>query len=299
MGDEGAHRALRQRKDEKVSGVAPLDERKGIATNILEQIAAERRADFQALAGSIDRGDLDRRARRRRPRSLKQRLAETGPGVPAVIAEVKKASPSAGVLSSDYDPAATARGYAAAGAAAISVLTEPRHFQGRGEDLAAVRAAVDRPLLCKDFMVDPLQVPLAAAWGADLILLIAALLTDAEMRDLSARARDYGLEILCEAHTREEVERSLAVDDALIGVNSRNLKTLKTDLAVARELAAVIPADRLAVAESGIRTAAEIRDLMGLGYRGFLIGESLLRGGSPGDSLRLLLRETQGLSDDK
>lgn len=257
--------------------------------NRLEQIAAERRADFQALAGTIDRADLERRAGRRQPRSLKQRLTEAGAGVPSVIAEVKKASPSAGVLCPDYDPAETARHYAAAGAAAISVLTEPRHFLGRGEDLAAVRAAVALPLLCKDFMVDPLQVPLAAAWGADVILLIAALLTDAELRELSARARDYGLEILCEAHTREEVERSLAVDGALIGVNSRNLKTLKTDLAVARDLAARIPAERLAIAESGIRTADEIRDLMRRGYRGFLIGESLLRGGNPGKVLSCIL----------
>jgi indole-3-glycerol phosphate synthase len=261
--------------------------------NILEQIAAERRADFQAFAGRVDRVALDRRARARQPRSLVNRLKETPTGIPVVIAETKKASPSAGVLCPNYDPAANARGYEAAGAQAISVLTEPRHFLGRGEDLAVVREAVSVPLLCKDFMVDPLQVAFAAVWGADLILLIAALLNDAEMREMAGRAKDYGLEVLCEAHTPEEVDRSLALEGALIGVNSRDLKTLKTDLAVARNLAARIPADRLAVAESGIRTAAEIRDLMGRGYRGFLIGESLLGGGDPGAALRRLLQETE------
>jgi indole-3-glycerol phosphate synthase len=260
--------------------------------NKLEQIAAERRADFKMLAGSVDLAGLEQRAQSRRPRSLTDRLARAPSGVPVVIAESKKASPSAGVLCDDYDPAATARAYEAAGASALSVLTEPRHFMGRGEDLALVRAAVSVPLLCKDFMVDPLQVVFAAAWGADVILLIAALLSDAEMRGMAGRARDYGLEVLCEAHTPEEVERSLALEGVMIGVNSRDLKTLKTDLAIARNLASQIPTNRLAVAESGIRTAAEIRDLMGRGYRGFLIGESLLRSGDPGRSLHLLLQET-------
>jgi len=261
--------------------------------NILEQIAAERRADIRALMDTADRTGLDRLAHARVPRSLRERLARAGAGSPAVIAETKKASPSAGLLRADYDPAATAIEYEAAGAAAISVLTEPRHFRGRGEDVAAVRRAVKLPVLCKDFLVDPFQVMLAAAWGADLILLIAALLTDAEMKDLAARAGDYGLEILCEAHTAEEVDRCLAVEGAIIGVNSRDLKTLRTDLGVARELADRIPAGRWAVAESGIRAAAEIRDLAARGYRGFLIGESLLRGNSPGDALRRLLQEAR------
>ncbi len=260
--------------------------------NLLEQIAAERRADFKKLAGSVDLAELDRHIRARRPRSLHCRLAAAQAGIPVVIAETKKASPSAGLLCAEYDPAATARQYEEAGASAISVLTEPRHFLGRGEDLALVREAVSVPLLCKDFMVDPLQINFAAAWGADVILLIAALLTDAEMREMNDRAADFGLEVLCEAHTPEEVERSLKLEGVMIGVNSRDLKTLKTDLAVARELAGLIPAERMAVAESGIRTATEIRDLMGRGYRGFLIGESLLRGGDPGASLWRLVQET-------
>ena len=253
--------------------------------NKLEQIAAERRADFKKLAGSVNMTELDRQIWARRPRSLHCRLAAAQAGKPVVIAETKKASPSAGLLCKDYDPAATARRYEAAGASAISVLTEPRHFLGRGKDLALVREAVSLPLLCKDFMVDPLQIAYAAAWGADVILLIAALLTDSEMREMNGRAADLGLEVLCEAHTLEEVERSLKLEGVMIGVNSRDLKTLKTDLAIARNLGAQIPADRMAVAESGIRTAAEIQELMGLGYRGFLIGESLLRGGDPGQAL--------------
>lgn len=253
--------------------------------NLLEQIADERRADFKKLAGSVDLAELNRHIRARRPRSLHCRLAAARAGIPVVIAETKKASPSAGVLCADYDPAATARRYEEAGASAISVLTEPRHFLGRGEDLALVREAVSLPLLCKDFMVDPLQMTFAAAWGADVVLLIAALLTDAEMREMSDRAADFGLEVLCEAHTPEEVDRCLKLEGVMIGVNSRDLKTLKTDLAVARDLAERIPAERMTVAESGIRTAAEVRDLMGRGYRGFLIGESLLRGGDPGKAL--------------
>lgn len=255
--------------------------------NILEQIVAERRTDVERRRSSVPERELSRRAGRRTHHGMAKALS--GFAVPRIIAEVKKASPSAGLLKPDYDPAATARAFAAAGAAGISVLTEPLHFLGSDEHLVAVRNAVDLPVLRKDFVCDEYQVLEAAALGADCILLIVAVLSDRELAALYACASGLGLDVLVEAHTRDELTRALELDGAIVGVNSRNLKTLKTDLGIARELAAHIPAGRLAVAESGIRTAAEVRELMGLGYRGFLVGESLARSADAGDAVRALL----------
>jgi indole-3-glycerol phosphate synthase len=202
---------------------------------------------------------------------------------------MKKASPSAGLLQAAYRPVEIARRYRDAGAAAISVLTEPRHFKGSGSDLREVRRVVELPILRKDFMCDPYQVYEAAAWGADVILLIVAALERSVLEGLYREALACGLDVLVEAHTEAELDVGLGLEQAVIGVNSRDLKTLRTDLAVARGLAARIPAGRLAVAESGIRSYADVEMLAEAGYRGFLVGEALMRGGAPEAKLAQLL----------
>ena len=247
----------------------------------------ERRADVARARREVPLQHLREAAASRVHHSLHESLLR--PGGTRVIAELKQASPSAGVIRAQYDPAATAGAYERAGAAGISVLTEPRHFQGDSEHLRKVRASVSLPVLRKDFLCDPYQVWEAAAWGADVVLLIAAALDDAEMRALHAAARECGLDVLAEAHTAGEVERILPLERVIVGVNSRNLKTLKTDLSVAEELASVIPADRLAIAESGIRQREDILRLEACGYRGFLVGESLMADPDPGAKLRELL----------
>jgi indole-3-glycerol phosphate synthase len=255
--------------------------------NILEAIMAERRRAVARARRRVPLAALEAAAAGRRHRSLAARLA--GARGTAIIAELKRASPSAGLLRVDYRPARLAAAYAAAGACGLSVLTEPRHFRGSAAHLKAARRATALPVLRKDFMVDPYQAAEAAAWGADVVLLILAALAPAEARALYDAARAYGLEVLAEAHTAAEVDAALALKDAIVGVNSRNLKTLRTDLRTARRLAAAIPRGRLAVAESGIRTRRDIEGLEAAGYRGFLIGESLLAAPDPGAKLRELL----------
>jgi indole-3-glycerol phosphate synthase len=252
--------------------------------NILESIIAERRADVEKARQQISVDELRKKARGRTHHSLVRRLNESDR--PHIIAEIKKASPSAGVLRQDYDPAEIAHGYAEAGASAISVLTEPRHFLGGEQDLREVRSAVNLPILRKDFLCDVYHVYETAAWGADVILLIVAALKKKLLRELYNEAVDCGLDVLVEAHTRAEVEAALDLDKAIIGVNSRDLKTLKTDLAVARELARAIPKGRLSIAESGIKTRKDIEELEVLGYRGFLIGEVLMKASDPASALR-------------
>lgn len=256
--------------------------------NILDQIMGERRAAAAQARVRVPEKALAAAAAGRVHHRLKARL-DGGGGRTCIVAEMKKASPSAGLLRPDYDPAALARAYTAAGAAGLSVLTEPLHFLGAEAHLRAARAATDLPILRKDFMGDVYQVAEAAAWGADVILLIAAALPDGLMRTLYERALEFGLEVLAEVHTREELMRVLPLEEAIIGVNSRNLKTLRTDLATAHALAAEIPAGRLSIAESGISSRTEIEALEAAGYDGFLIGESLLRHGDPGAGLAALL----------
>lgn len=253
----------------------------------LEELTAIRREDALRRSREVSENDLFRKARMRTHHSLSEIIAARGDGA-AVIAEMKQASPSAGVLKHDYDPAEIARDYQASGAVAISVLTEPHYFKGSAEHLQQARAACNLPILRKDFTSVPYQIIEAAAWGADLVLLIMAVLDDTQARELAQCAAGLGLDVLAESHDEKELERALELENAMIGVNSRNLRTLKTDLATAYRLAPLIPADRLAVAESGIRTAEDIAGLRDAGYRAFLIGESLLRGNSPGETLRRL-----------
>lgn len=208
---------------------------------------------------------------------------------PAVIAEIKKASPSRGVIRPDFDPIYIASRYAAGGAAAVSVLTEERHFQGSLTHLEAVREAVPLPLLRKDFVFDPFQIVEARAAGADAILLIAAVLDDVQLRDLLAAAEDIGLDALVEVHTAAELERVLRVGAGMIGVNNRDLRTFHTSLETALALAPLLPPEVLAVAESGIEGPDDARRLAEVGYRAFLIGESLVREPDPAAPLRALL----------
>jgi len=246
----------------------------------------ERRAAVADAQQAVPVGALRERAVGRVHHSLVEALGGTGT---SIVAEVKKASPSAGLLRPDYDPGAMAAIYEANGACGISVLTEPKHFLGRAAHLEAVRAAVSLPVLRKDFMCDPYQVLEAAAWGADVVLLIVAALDDGLMRELYDTARELGLDVLAESHNEAELERALALEDAVVGVNSRNLKTLKTDLAVAHAVSGQIPGDRLSLAESGIKTREDIEGLTGVGYSGFLIGESIVGHEDPGAKLRELL----------
>jgi indole-3-glycerol phosphate synthase len=208
---------------------------------------------------------------------------------PRIIAECKRRSPSKGILRKDYDPAAHAAAYARAGAAAISVLTEPTFFDGSLEHLEQVRAAVDVPLLRKDFIVTEYQLLEAVASGADAVLLIVGALTDRELHELGRTASSLGLAAVVEVHDRLELARALDNAEAeIVGVNSRNLRTLTVNPEVLEELGALIPAGVIAVAESGIRTPADIERLSAVGYAAFLVGERLIVEPDPGAALRAL-----------
>jgi len=257
--------------------------------NILTQIVSERRADVERARREVPPAVLRAIAAKRTHHSLAERL-RCG-SRPRIVAEMKKASPSAGLLCGDYRPANIAAAYAKSGAGGISVLTEPRHFMGHGDDLVAARKAVDLPILRKDFLCDEYQVLEAAAWGADVLLLIVAALSPESILRLYVAAMELGMEVLVEAHTSEELQVALDLENAIIGINSRNLKTLKTDLRVAHKLAEGIPENRVSIAESGIRCRADIDALDASGYDGFLIGEALMKSGSPGAGLRALIHD--------
>lgn len=206
--------------------------------------------------------------------ALKHRVADGSYGL---IAEIKKASPSGGLIRPEFDPAAIARDYAAAGATCLSVLTDEPYFQGSPAHLREAHDAAPMPVLRKDFMLDPWQVWESRLMGADCILLIMAALTDALARELEGVARSLDMDVLVEVHDRRELDRALGLQTQLIGINNRNLKTLKTDLATTAELAPHVPGDRFLIAESGVRTHDDVRQLSDAGARCFLVGESLLR----------------------
>jgi indole-3-glycerol phosphate synthase len=233
-------------------------------------------------------GALAGRARRREAGGARFAAALERPGV-NVIAECKKRSPSKGVLRADYDAAAIAAAYARAGAAAISILTEPAFFDGSLDDLEAARGLVSAPLLRKDFIVDRRQVLEARAAGADAVLLIVAALEDDALRELHACALDEGLAALVEVHDRVELHRALAIGARIIGVNSRNLRTLDVDRDLHHRLVADIPDGCVAVAESGLGRASDVAELRSAGYDAFLIGEQFMTTADPGRALRDLL----------
>jgi len=259
--------------------------------NILDSIMAERRADADASRKLVPLEQLEELAADREHHSLVEAL--TRAEGTKIVAEVKKASPSAGLLRADYDPAGAAGIYAVHGAAGISVLTEPRHFLGSEEHLREVRRCVGLPILRKDFICDSYQVAEAAAWGADAVLLILAALSQKEADKLYAAALRHRLDVLAEAHTAGEIERAALFEKAVIGINNRDLKTLGTDLAVARDLAERVPSGRICIAESGIRSRSDIERLEAAGYRGFLVGEVLMSAPDPGAKLE----ELRGAAD--
>lgn len=212
---------------------------------------------------------------------------------PAIIAEIKKASPSAGLMRKDFDYVAIAREYRESGAAALSVITEVQHFRGGLEILASLRWNSSLPLLRKDFIIDRYQILEARHAGADAILLIAALLNPVALKDLRTEAERWGMDALVEVHNETELERAAESGATMIGVNNRDLRTFEVSLDVSLNLARKMPKDVLPVSESGIRTAQDLRRLSDAGYRGFLIGEHLMRAPSPGKALKDLMRDAR------
>lgn len=259
----------------------------------LEQIVAARRQEVAQAKASADLAALRRQAEAHQPRGFRRALEAAGRVRPAVIAELKKASPSRGVLRGSFPVGRLATALAGGGAAALSVLTEEQHFQGSLDHLREASAATDVPCLRKDFMVDEFQVVEARAHHADAILLIVAALSDDELRRLFQAARADQLDVLVEVHDEAELERALKLGAGIIGVNSRDLRTFQVDLQTAVRLAPKIPANVLKVAESGIHTPADLRVLRAAGYSAFLIGESLMKAEDPGDALRRLLAEAK------
>ena len=275
------------------SSASSLDASSG-ATSILEGIFVAKRAELEVERAAVPL-EVMREAARQVPKP-RDFLAALHAHRPAIIAEIKRASPSKGDILPGLDPAAVARDYAASGAAAISVLTD-RHFKGSLEDLRAVRAAVDLPLLRKDFIFDPYQVHQARAAGADCILLIAAMLNETDLAALYAAARELGLQALVEVHNEGELRIADRTGVEIIGINNRDLHTFITDIAVTERLLQDYRGPSLVVSESGIDTHEDIRRLDRAGARAFLIGESLLRGGDPRsklDALCAALRQSEG-----
>ena len=259
----------------------------------LEIILASTRAAVAAAKGRVPAAELEKRAAAHRPRGWAAALRRQAAAGPAVIAEIKKASPSKGLIRKDFDVEWLARRYRTGGAAALSVLTDEPYFQGSLRNLELASAATPLPCLRKDFMVDEYQIVEARAHRADAILLIAAALTGDEMKRFARAARGLELDVLVEVHTGEELERVLdalgETDADAIGVNNRNLKTFAVRLETSVELVARIPAGVLRVAESGIATAEDLACLRTAGFDAFLIGESLMRQADPGAALAALL----------
>jgi indole-3-glycerol phosphate synthase len=255
----------------------------------LEQIVAATRRRVSDSRSCANLGVLGRDAAAHQPRGFRNRLQQVARHGPAVIAELKKASPSKGLIRSDFRPAQLASELELAGAAALSVLTDEEFFQGSLGNLRIASETTALPCLRKDFIVDEFQILEARANRADAILLIVAALQDAELRKLAAAAQTNGLDVLCEAHDEEELQRALDAGCTLVGVNARNLKTFDVDLATLFELAAKFPSGVVAVAESGIRSGSDITELRAAGYDAFLIGETLMRAAHPGEALKSLL----------
>jgi len=258
--------------------------------DILARILATKADEVAAAKRALPAGEIEARARAMAPPrdftgALRARIAA---GRPAVIAEIKKASPSRGVLRADFDPPAIAASYERGGAACLSVLTDRRYFQGGPECLTAARAACALPVLRKDFIVDEYQVAEARALGADAILLIVAALDDARLAALEARARRLAMAVLVEVHDGAELDRALRLPTPLVGINNRNLRTFDVSLATTLDLLPRIPAGKLVVTESGILAPADVASMRARGVHAFLVGEAFMRADDPGAALAAL-----------
>jgi len=247
-------------------------------SNILDRILETKRADVAARKATIPLSSIDARIHLQTPpRGFRAALDAKAKIGHALVAEIKKASPSKGLIRADFDPPAHARAYQVGGAACLSVLTDERWFQGADEYLTAAREACDLPVLRKDFMVDPWQVPEARALGADAILLIMAALDDALLAEIEASAIDCGMDVLVEVHDEHEMERAMKLKSRLIGVNNRDLRDFTVDFSRTYELIGKAPADCTFVAESGLMTRADLDEMAAHGVHCFLIGEALMR----------------------
>jgi indole-3-glycerol phosphate synthase len=258
--------------------------------DILQKILETKRAEVRAAKAAVPLEEMAQRAREAAAaRDLVGALrAKIAAGKPAVIAEVKRASPSKGLLREQFDPAEIARSYERGGAACLSVLTDREYFQGAPQHLIAARAACVLPVLRKDFTVDPYQVFEARAMGADCILLIAAALELAVMRELEAAAEGLGMAVLVEVHDAKELESALALRTPLVGINNRNLRTFETRLETTIELRKSVPEERIVVTESGVLEKKDVRLLRGAGVQAFLVGEAFMRAADPGKALAVL-----------
>ena len=255
--------------------------------DILERILERKRGELEAARAAVPLAEMQRRAAAAPPpRDFAAAMAaKIGAQRPAVIAEIKKASPSRGLLRADFDPAAIARSYEAGGAACLSVLTDRDFFQGAPEHLAQARAACSLPVLRKDFITEPYQVFESRALGADCILLIAAALARQDMQGLEASARSLGMAVLVEVHDARELEAALALDTPLLGINNRDLRSFQTRLETTLELRSRVPQGRTVVTESGIHTPEDVRRMRAAGVQAFLVGEAFMRAPEPGREL--------------
>ncbi len=247
-------------------------------SDVLRRICETKRQEIARAKAARPTGEVERAARAASaPRGFLSALKSASTKGYGLIAEIKRASPSAGLIRPDFDPAALARAAASGGATCLSVLTDTPYFQGKPEYLVAARGAVPLPVLRKDFMLDPYQIAESRAMGADCVLLIMAALEDGQAAELESAAMALGMDVLAEVHERRELERALRLKTPLIGINNRDLKSLKVDLATSEQLAREVPSDRLVVGESGLHGPQDLARMASAGIRCFLVGESLMR----------------------
>lgn len=259
-------------------------------SDVLNRILATKRREVEESKSRISEAQIKRRAREASaPRGFEKALrAKIAAGSPAVIAEIKRASPSKGLIRADFDPARIAASYEAHGAACLSVLTDREYFGGSADDLKAARAVCALPVIRKDFIIDPYQVHESRAWGADCILLIIDAVPDAEIVALEREARGIGLDVLVECHDAGQLDRALRLQTALIGVNNRDLRTFETRVETTLELLDRVPGDRILVTESGISAPEDVRQLRKAGVSAYLVGGALMSAPDPGKELARL-----------